>query len=540
MEDLGEDVDSGAAVSPLQTALMHMPSLLRLMNMSNADYDEVHKDTKNNKLHIFLRLKESDLHAALPKTVDGLRSCFQFTWIQQASVNFTADLLFDGMLSCRYCTGSDSRSDLQCKISVLRSHENSTTAAGKPSKHSKNVERAVAASRTLAADRAAAKQSRGDLSGLRQRDLGEVGVTPLAAGIPLRDQAMPMVAALAVSQGVPYSSVPAMYDQRILTLVRESTNGCVKSRSLRETELPHMRGLVHERLKRKVATRVPLSVFVDGGNTPGLLGGEKILAVCIGGAGLDCDALVKVKFLGSRHENTESQARAIHESLTELGATVAQTRFICSDNAAVNKASVNYLNAHYGWNVEWRRCLPHCINLVCVELTQPFEDEYDIMAFLTKARGMFNAGGGASKKHRLIEAGVRLCKLDFTPTRWGTALQANTYLCSLQSKDDLNAARASLELTRKHDLEELQLARESTRADSQKRVPSLEQALKATEDALAAPDVPQPIWCALYEVIEELKGEQAKELDQLKRMRKANADALAKGAKPPADFDVCG
>jgi hypothetical protein len=305
------------------------------------------------------------------------------------------------------------------------------------------------------------------------------------------------------------------------------------------TELPGVCSEVHARIVQSVASGAPLWIGIDGGNTPGLLGGEKILAICRGGPGYDEDALVALKFLGSRHENTESQALAIHQTLISIGATRAQVRFIISDNAAVNFASISYLNSHYGWNVEMRRCLPHCLALVAGELIQPFEDEYGIAAFLTKARGAFNAGGGVAYKQYLLEAGVRLNKLDFTITRWGSFIQANSYLASMQCAEDLGAARKSMQLTVVHEREELKLALESERPESQKRIPDLRAELKSTEDALAEPDAAQPIWCALYEAMEAVKSSQKSGAKSQKKQLKLNSVALAAGEAAREELEVC-
>jgi hypothetical protein len=563
--------DMAAAVdtwNPIGNTSKYMPDLKRILNMTDVEYASFPKETKLQKLTNFLRIRATDLPAFMPKTIDGLRKLFKFTWIDQNTLNFDKDFLI-GKVSCKYCLGDTLKSgDLTIHGSVLALHAIMLTEKGAKTKHALLFEKAIQEA-AAASERAAAAASRraataasnppdavaasahsapamsesasatGTVRAVRQQNIVEAGFRRdiSSTPIPLREQAYPMAAALAIARAVPYSTTPVVFDQKVTTLVKEAASGCPQSRSLREKILPDLRTKIRDRIRQQVARRRGINVGCDGGSAPGLLGKEKMLAICLFGPSLEHDALVKIKFLGNRHETTENQAKALHDALTSVGATPEQVLFIIADNAAINQASVDYLNSHYGWNAEYRRCLPHCLNLIMVEVTQPFDDEYKISSFLSALRGLYNSGGGASNITALREGGVRLGQLDFTVTRWASLLKAVAYLVSTQGRLELEIARDSMIRTFYHQDEALKLSEESDRPATLQRIPELRRDLQETLDALEEPDVPQSIWCALFEVTESIKEKQAEDGRALKAARRAAMKTLKEGGVP-ADVGV--
>ena len=547
-----------ATETPLDTATRNQHKLLRFMHITDDEYAKLPVADRRAKVADVLGIDKKYIAASVPVTVDGLRPLFAHEWIAFQNVHFTKDLL-GGHVTCIYCTGLTSNSGhVTLAATPLNNHGQMVTASGAESKHAAQLKahKHAAASAILratarqadsasgsavatgagsvgassagagsvssagsaggadSADNAAAGGAgagAGGLSALRQANLGAFGFSLLSSSKSQRPDLTPtmMVTALAVAGGVPYTAVPALYSKQVIDLMTASSTGAHQSRALREITLPATRAAVLDHISADLSSGVPISVSVDGGSARNLIGGKKLLVVGISGAGLKCDVIIDIACLGGKHENTESQAKVVNDALLRVGASTAQARFLIADNAAVNKASVKYLNSHYGWKLEYRRCLPHCLNLIMVALLQPFDTEYGISSFLKASRGFYNAGGAAGRKIDLLERGVSLGMLDFVETRWASFLKAIAYLVSKQDDLALARARVSIKDSLRHDEAALALAEASDRKEAKECIDSLKADIKATKVALADIDEPDLVWNALYEATEDIKIKKA-------------------------------
>lgn len=175
---------------------------------------------------------------------------------------------------------------------------------------------------------------------------------------------------------------------------------------------------------------------------------------------------------------TFPQADAINEATQKYCIRKEDVQFVVADNAAVNPATVDLLNAKYGFSVTFARCLPHCFNLYVVTFLKPFNVKFGISTHLKMIRRFIKQGGGMARRSAMLEWGLSLSKIDFSDTRWEAFVRSIVYMMEVQTPKELANAR-----------ERLQRLYEETNDPTAK-------------EALAEPDVAQRHWRAVWECIE--------------------------------------
>ena len=321
----------------------------------------------------------------------------------------------------------------------------------------------------------------------------------------LKEKVGRVLSATFVAAAVPYTRIPKLLNKTNLGLLRQTRAGMSRSKALREKDLPAAVDDVRKLMRHKMDGKL-FSVSVDGGNAPGLLHGSKILAINAVGPALEFDMLIGTPVLGGTHENADIQAYVLNETLLAQGCSKKWLRFVVADNAAVNEASVKILNERYGWNVEYRRCIPHLLNRLMVAFLLPFDEKFKIQSFLKAIRAFFTAGGAAARKIFAVEAGIVLSSIDCTDTRWASLLKAIAYMCSVQSPAHIKTAKERLLLSITQLESHLAATPETSaplrarRAEYTKRIAEMKEA--------AADESQKRVWDVVYEVVEAIKSDE--------------------------------
>lgn len=261
-----------------------------------------------------------------------------------------------------------------------------------------------------------------------------------------------------------------------MQVVAEMRSGFPHESAISDTDMPAMVRLVKDAIKRELADK-RIAIAIDGGSSM-LVDGAKVVAQVAIGPDLPFDMLLELDTL-LEHETAALQAAALERTVTAYSLAKDQVPFIVADNASVNGATVAMLNSKYGWNAEYVRCLPHCLNLVLVAFLSPFDDRFHMSTHLKQVRAFVKAGGGAKRRAALIEYGMSLSSIYFSDTRWEGFVSAVLYMTTMQDDGELKKAEERLRLLSK--------AGDAT----------------ATE-ALEDPGKKQSHWCALYEVVESI------------------------------------
>lgn len=218
--------------------------------------------------------------------------------------------------------------------------------------------------------------------------------------------------------------------------------------------------------------RAPLrfSLAIDGGSS-NLANGAKLITVLVLSPELPCELVLGIE-LRTTHEDAVSQAELLEKLLTEFGLKSADVVYLVGDNVAVNKATVDLLRCEWDWpsscspgsirmchssqclraarhaantykwkNVEYVRCLPHCLNLVMKAFLGAFDATFNFASTLKALRAFVVAGGSVKRRSLLTEFAVSLSGIDFADTRWLGFIKSIKYLMEMQTEREL--ARAS-------------------------------------------------------------------------------------------------
>ena len=514
------DEEKAPRVNVLESAMAKETELKKLMAEPKEEWDKHSALTKNMYVWKYLGVSDKVVHADIKTlTLKGLRALYLNRWVIKPTdrSDYLATLLLRGKLMCKHCIRVNSQGSFTAKSANVEQH-------GKGGKHVRKLEDAkkTKVKKTLksaVSSSAAAPAAATSASDPAEREevvsyqpglevfYGRQGKAP--GFLDDSERATSILAANAVAEGVAYTSVPGIFDRSAFKLMENARSGMFQSRALRESKFPKVIQAMRGGHATELADEDFLSASVDGGSPVNLLDGAKVIAVCMNGSRRSF--LLDLIILGSRHENTINQAFHLDRSFRAAGITPKQLRYIVADSAALNAASVDFLNERLGWNIEYRRCVPHLLQLIMVALMTPVENAYKFSSFLTSVRGFYNAGGGSARRGLLTEAGVILGALDFVETRWFSLLTATTALVSDITPTDFDRARRYLGSNRYHLQQELSFY-ESGLHDIKKfkkMIPLIKEQIQEIDDALAEPDVPRPLWDALYEITEQIKQEDA-------------------------------
>ena len=534
-------------MTPRKRALMQAREmereLLGLMTMNATVFDALTKLKKERTLYNFLGLNESDVAAHIRTlTIATLREYYLFDWIELPLSRFDyMELLVDGSLVCRHCCRENTQGVLQAKKSTLKDHDVGTKHVKRVAKWKKKAASSSSSAASLASSssssastlsvEATAPAPLSSTETLHQPTLaryyGREGSLPGFA--TESDRAMSFLAAKCIVASMPYTKVPELFDATAFGLIQDMRSGMCQSKALREVRLPQVNQEIRREQARQFRLRKYLYAAGDGGSAVHLLGRSKIYAICAGGSFQEL--LIDLKILGSRHENTLNQAWALHTAFLRAGITPKQLRFLVADSASVNNASVKYLNKYLGWNIQYRRCVPHLLNLIMVKVMQPIEDKFHFASFLKHLRGYYNAGGIAGRKTMLTEAAVNFSALDFVETRWFSLISATTTLVSQQTVTDFKRAHDALAVHRSHLEEELTAFQECPPSMKKFKaaIPKLQQEIQEIADALEEEDKPRYVWDAVYETTEGLKAAAAPAASEAAPAAAESAPAAAGG-----------
>jgi hypothetical protein len=282
--------------------------------------------------------------------------------------------------------------------------------------------------------------------------------------------------------GLKVSSIPALFDLRMLRMLASLRGGMPVASTLRTSVLPDAMALLKARFVEELRN-TPVSIACDGGGCHKAAAAKVLCFVASSLVPLPSgaqrpDRLLRVEVQRS-HETGKSLAASIASVCNEYQIRKEDLFYIVADNASVNPAAVKELQAT-GFNVRYARCLPHSLALVIKAFLDVFDKELKLSTNLKEFRGFLTAGGGRGRRGLALEHGIKCCKIDFCETRWASFLKALLALANLQTPDDLKAAR-----------KELQAIFDEAPTDELKEV-------------LAEEDVPRMLFNVIYEFLEAI------------------------------------
>jgi hypothetical protein len=438
----------------------HLTDLFALTDEAFAEWAEAHKGAK--WAQILGPYPPPDVQNGI-KSVATLREVFnRHKWLAREGTEWVKTLLQRGQLVCRVCVKSNAKEGVFLATSV---------SATRHFANSKHLERVEQHDKTL-------------------RKIEDVGGVTEAGAAAAKARARAHVA-LVVGKlvgggdgaaGIPPTSVPRVFSRDMLRALAAMDNGFPQGAETTTVVVPEAVTLVEGRIKRMVQD-LPLVMYIDGGSSKLALG-RKVVCVCASSMDLEYDLLMDVLVI-DHHETAASQAAQIEALREKLGIAKANVWYLCADNASVNGATVDKLNA-MGYNITYARCLPHCLNLLVKAFLDVFDSKYKLASNLRLTRAFLNAGGGVGHKLLAMEFGITASRVDFCDTRWASLLKAILYLVNAQSPKELEKARERLE--------ELAASGDATAAE-----------------ALDVADDPRLVFNVLYELIESISEDDLKD-----------------------------
>ena len=469
-------VAMAAAAAALATARSNLPALLKIVAMSDSEFEACSAGRAGYWVPLGLTERDMEFTSNSSTTTLGLRKVWRaFSFVTRTDLDVSLQLLRSRVI-CSFCYRSGATAGIML-INTSKCQQHADTQM-----HKDAVENAAAHG--------------------RQTTLGDMGVVVAApAAAELRMRARILATSSLVSgghgaAGVPPSSIHGLMGRELLIVMGHMGGGSPSTRTIISTDLPAAVELVYDWL-RNVYFKYYVTTFalsVDGGSS-GLAQGRKCLAVTCLNPNAPFDVLLGVEF-AYLHETGASQAKFIDRVFKLHFPEVDRDRaiYLATDNSALNFKCAKYLVDLYRFNlIVSRRCLPHCLALVMSALFSPFERVFGLASHLHSIRAFFKAGGGSSRKRHILEFGLSLCQIDFSDTRWEAFMVAVLYLVGMQSPFELTRATAVLEASA---AEGDKTAKEALR-------------IAAADRAAGLVEKPQRHWSAIYEAVDDITVDRA-------------------------------
>lgn len=355
--------ESGEVLAAAQAKVQQLRALLQ---MSDAEFAAKGPSVRRQKWWVVLSVpKPSGVIANTIKTVEGLRALFKkYSWLDMDGTAFLKYLL---------------RAKAVCMACYL-----TNSKIGKMPLENSKVERHVAETKAHETNVAAYDRKQQRIDSMAAGGAG-------AGGPPLKERAAlaekrrtdalvvgSFAAGSAGAAGIQPTSIPVYLRQNVLELLQGSFDGCPGKTTILDKTLVDAAALVKERIKEKV-NGLKLSMYIDGGSGD-LAIGRKVVAICASSLKWTEPVLLDVVVLEC-HESSAIQAAQIERIAAEYEIKKEDIWYLCADNAATNKATVDKLNT-MGYKIIYARCLPHCINLVVKAFFDKFEAKFHISKFL--------------------------------------------------------------------------------------------------------------------------------------------------------------
>lgn len=119
--------------------------------------------------------------------------------------------------------------------------------------------------------------------------------------------------------------------------------------------------------------------------------------------------------------------------------------YFVADNASVNPKAVELLHEMGYNNMEFVRCLPHCLNLVIKAFMDVVDKEILLSSNLKLTRAFLNAGGGSALKIEAASWAVSQSTIDIVDTRWSSLVSAAVALAHPPKPGTLEEATSLLQ-----------------------------------------------------------------------------------------------
>jgi hypothetical protein len=461
--------------------------LVKLLDMPDVEFANLRPDSRLQKWWDVLGVsKPSDADENTAASVKTLRSIYRANiWLARDGIAWIKNLVAKARLTCSACIMSDSV--LGCfHISANKAQRHAEVA-----KHQNNVADVKARAQSLLTEGPAAVS------------VG-TGAAP-TAGVQARMEEERTVKALVVGSlasgaggGAPLTphAIPRLLSKSMLELLKGMTGGMPSAPTIINTTVPDAINIIKGRIVSSFEGK-KLTMYIDGGAAKNLAYGRKVIVICASAA-MATPAVLDVIILEC-HETAAIQMEQIEKVRIEYKIEKKNVVYVCADNAATNKATVDLLNT-MGYKIIYARCLPHTFNLLMKAFMDTFDKKWKMATHLKLLRSFLLAGGGSAKKLLALEYGLAVSNIDFADTRWVSQYKAILYYANKQSPRSLKLARERLQ--------ELSDAGDKT-----------------AKEALEEPDVPRSVYAIGFDIIEGIAEE------DLKKMRSGSELDLSKTKK---------
>jgi hypothetical protein len=196
--------------------------------------------------------------------------------------------------------------------------------------------------------------------------------------------------------------------------------------------LPNAILIGEDKLKAQLQD-TPISLYIDGGAASNLALGRKVVVICASSMKWK-DNVRRDVLVIETHETSGIQCNQIDKVAKKYGILPKNIQYLCADNASPNKLTVEKLNSLHGYNMQYARCLPHCLNPVIKSFMNVMDVSFKISTHLKLARQFLTAGGDLARKLLASSLGLLLASsIDFVDTRWASLVNAVLYVANLPS-----------------------------------------------------------------------------------------------------------
>jgi hypothetical protein len=419
--------------SSLDTAMGNILDLKRFLDMSEEEFGKQPREVKSahwwkvSKIGMPGSFGDKNHVKSLDKLTEVYRLSKFFDRTRSGWLN---TLIIDGQVRCKLCHSDNTIYGLfACSIDSAKDHLKSPY-------HKKCVEEFEAS----------LQQHIDDMHG----GAGPGGMTlddRLMLEDSKRSEALlvgSFVAGGRGAAGIPPSSIHELFNKDALNILHHDLKAGFPSAShIISRTLPNAILIVEDRLKAQLKD-TPISVYIDGGAASNLALGRKVVVICASSMKWKDNVLLDVLVIET-HETSGIQCNQIDKVAKKYGILPKNIQYLCADNASPNKLTVEKLNSLPGYNMQYARCLPHCLNLVIKSFMNVMDVSFKISTHLKLARQFLTAGGGLARKLLAVEFGFTASSIDFVDTRWASLVNAVLYVANLPSDHNNRMAQQRLQ-----------------------------------------------------------------------------------------------